>query len=595
MKTLRPYQQDAVNECWQALRKNDEPVLLMASVGSGKSLMLASILLAMQKAQKRGLCLVNNAELVRNNCDTFNQQGGNASIYCAALNEKDSTAPIIFATPQSLLNAINKNEDIGKIRFNIIVIDEAHTINYLNYRSAFMRILRHFKQEYPPMRVLGATGTNFRFKGAAIVGEECLFKTQVGNITTESLIEQNYLINPNFQVDQGLIIDFSSVKIKRNGQFDTKQLEQIVSENARLTELICKQLVHIMQTQERFGAFIFATTRRHAEEILSHLPENQSALILGDTPQQERTKILNDARSGKIKYLVNIAIISVGVDVPPFDTIAYLRPTESLVLLVQTIGRALRLSPKTNKTEALILDYAGNIERHSDWDNPILLKALKETQDPLKPLVIICPKCMQRNTDTARRCVGKSMKVDTITQKPKEERCDYFFEFKECPNEACRVKNDIASRHCRECQTEIIDPNKKLSLQTAQIPVTEVFVLGAKFHIRKKNCGFSVIASYHCRDKKGQKATYYESYTPNSEKAKHVFYGQFIKNHCEKPSSWYIHLDKPKIMGEMLASAKIPCKIIIKQKDNGYIIKKKIFHENLKDYKDNHAKLNEKI
>ena len=80
MKELRPYQLQAVNDCWSALKENNEPVLLMASVGAGKSLMLASILLSMQRAGKRALCLVNNAELVRNNCATFIDEGGNASI-----------------------------------------------------------------------------------------------------------------------------------------------------------------------------------------------------------------------------------------------------------------------------------------------------------------------------------------------------------------------------------------------------------------------------------------------------------------------------------------------------------------------------------
>ena len=102
MKQLRDYQIQAVNECWQALKKDCEPVLLMASVGAGKSLMLASILLSMQNAGKRALCLVNNAELVRNNCATFNEQGGNSSVYCAALGSKDSSAPIVFGTPQSV-------------------------------------------------------------------------------------------------------------------------------------------------------------------------------------------------------------------------------------------------------------------------------------------------------------------------------------------------------------------------------------------------------------------------------------------------------------------------------------------------------------
>ncbi len=568
MKELRLYQKKAVQECWNVLKETDDPVLLMASVGSGKSLMLADILIRMLKLGKRALCLVNNAELVRNNCATFIEQGGEASIYCAGLGHKDVKKSIIFGTPQSILNGINKNETIGKIKFNLIIVDEAHSIDCSNHRSSFMRILRHYKCEYSEMRVLGATGTNFRFKGTEIIGPNSLFKKQVGNITTEYLIKENYLIDPNFKIDPSLVIDFSKVKIKSNGKFDSKDLDLVISENARLTELICKQIIHIMETQGRFGAFIFATSKKHAEEIMGHLPHEQTALILGETPQDERTRILENARIGLIKYLVNIAIISVGVDVPAFDTLAYLRPTESLVLLVQTMGRVLRLSPNTDKTEALVLDFAGNIERHSHWDNPILLKAVKQALEDTKPKVIKCPACMELNTESARRCIG-------ITN---DKRCDYYFEFKECPNEKCKTKNDIAARPCRICDSEIIDPNEKLKLISSTEGLKTFEVIETKYGVSDSKTGFRINCMYRCKDNKGKISAFYESYTPTSDKAKNVFYGQFIKKHCDKPSDWYHYLDQREKMNEMLQQVKNPSHLMLHQDDKGYKIKRKIFH-----------------
>lgn len=570
-KTLRPYQQKAVNDCWEALRRDSEPVLLMASVGAGKSLMLASILLSMQQAGKRALCLVNNAELVRNNCATLIDEGGNASIYCAALGEKDDTAPIVFGTPQSILNAINRNEPIATIKFNLIVVDEAHAINFRNHQNCFMRILRHYKQEYPEMRLLGATGTDFRFKGTAIVGADCLFKTQVGNITTEKLIADGYLVNPQFEVDDELVIDFSKVTVKKNGLFDQKELQFVVDQNARLTELICKQVIHIMESQNRFGVFFFATTKKHAFEIMSHLPPAQSALILGETPQDERTEILEKARKGEIKYLVNIAIISVGVDVPGYDTLAYLRPTESLVLLVQTMGRVLRLSPTTGKTSALVLDFAGNIERHRDWDNPIVQSAVTQTIDKDKPLVILCPACAQMNTEHARRCIGVTNEV----------RCDYYFEFKNCPASECGVKNDVSARQCRLCEAEIIDPNEKLSLDAVKKLTKEVHVLQAKYSVSGSQHGFRVSCSYSCQDNEGNVGTVYEHYSPSSEKAKHVFYGQFVRKHIPNSHKWYLQIHDKFRVQAMLQEVLSPVKLVIYPCAQGSKIKKKIFSENV--------------
>ncbi len=567
MKQLRPYQTQAVKECWQALKANNEPTLLMASVGGGKSLMLADILMTIQNAGKRALCIVNNAELVRNNWQTFIEEGGQASIYCASLNIKDATGPIIFGTPQTIINGINKNENIARIKFNIILVDEAHTINYLNPLSCFMRILRFYKQEYPAMRVLGATGTDFRFKGSAIVGYDCLFKTRVGNITTEQLIKDNYLVKPFFEVDENLVIDFSKVKIKQNGLFDQKQLQEVIEKSARLTELICKQVIHIMQSQNRFGIFIFATTKKHAYEILSHMPSDESAIILGKTPQHERTAILDKARMGKIRFLINISIISVGVDVPAYDTIAYLRPTESLVLLVQTMGRALRLSPTTSKSNALVLDFAGNIERHRDWDNPILLDAIAQTIDKDKPLVIQCPQCDTMNPEHSRRCIG----VSDIT------RCDYMFEFKNCPNEECLVKNDIAARHCRVCEQELIDPNEKLSLDPIKKTSIEVHVLQAKYNITGTENGFRLNCEYACQDKNGNPGVIREHYTPTSEKACRVFYGNFVRKHCDKPSDWYMHLNKRHKVEQMLQCIKTPSRLTIVPDSNGSRIKNRYF------------------
>lgn len=568
MKILRPYQQVAVDECWEALKKNDEPVLLMASVGAGKSLMLASILMSMQSHGKRALCLVNNAELVRNNAHTFEMEGGKASVYCAALGRKEVSESIVFGTPQSILNGINKNEEIGKIRFNIIVVDEAHAINYLNNSNCFMRILRHYKQNYPGMRLLGATGTNFRFRGSHIVGEQCLFKTQTGNITTERLINEGYLIKPTFEINPDHILDFSAVKIKKNGQFDAKQLELVIDKSARLTELICRQVIHVMETQKRFGVFLFATTRKHAEEILSHLPVDESAIILGDTPHNERTKILENARKGKIRYLVNIAIISVGVDVPGYDTIAYLRPTESLVLLVQTLGRALRLSPLTGKSEALVMDFAGNIERHRDWDNPVIMEAVKETIDKNEPLIILCPQCLTMNTEHTRRCTGKK----------NEKRCDYYFEFKECPNPDCRIKNDIAARQCRICQCEIIDPNTKLALTKSKNESIPVTVLNARYSISGNDKFFRIYCEYQCTDTNGIKGVITEHYSPSNHKTANIFYGQFIKKHCESPQAWYRTLHIKKRMHEMLKEAKTPNELHVYHDGKYLKIRKKIFN-----------------
>lgn len=559
MKKLRPYQAKAVNETLKAL-EDVKPVLLMASVGAGKSLMLARILLKYQQEGKRCLCLINNAELVRSNTQAFREEGGVASIFCASLKEKDCSESVVIASAQSVYASIEK--EIGKIKFDLIVVDEAHAIAYDKPNSTFMKLLVNYFNSNPSLRVLGATGTNFRFKGATIVGKDAFFKKQTGNITTQQLINTDYLVPPRFQVDPDLLIDFSKVKIT-NGKFNGKDLEKVIEASHRLTYLICEEIQNIIKKQNRFGAFIFASTRNHAKEIYSYLPENETGLILGDTTQDEREIMLNKARNGEIKYLVNISVLTVGIDVPSYDTIAYLRPTESLVLMVQTMGRGLRLSPQTNKTDALVLDYAGNIERHQDWDDPLLLKALQQTRDKDEEYDIECPACHTRNTFFSRRCIGTKL-VKKDNEEIKKERCEYFFEYKEC--EECNAQNDITARICRKCDAELIDPNDKL--RRLGDGVTKVYVRHATSSFIPTRNGFVLGIDYECLTDGHATRRVAEKYIVTTPKARNFFYGKFLRPHFEKAYKYYPKLDDADFIKEIIPKAKMPEILYIKKEDD---------------------------
>ena len=102
---------------------------------------------------------------------------------------------------------------------------------------------------------------------------------------------------------------------------------------------------------------LFAATVRHAEEVMASLPPDLSAMITGDTPKGERASIIARFKARRIKYLVNVAVLTTGFDAPHVDVIAILRKTESVGLLQQIIGRGLRLHD--DKRDCLVLDYAG--------------------------------------------------------------------------------------------------------------------------------------------------------------------------------------------------------------------------------------------
>ena len=539
-----------------ALRLDDKPVLLECSVGGGKSLLCGSIARKLESVGKRVLCLVSSSELVRSNSEAFKLLGGNPSVFCASLDDKSCDQLVIFATPQSLISAIKAKHPIADIIFCLIIVDESHQINPNNDHSTYMRILRHYKQEYKAMRVLGMTGTAFR-GSTSIVGTHAFFKTQVGNISTQYLIEQNFLVPPVFGYTKTEGFDFSKCKAQNTGEFKGKDLQAVIDSKKRLTYDILQEVQEVMA--DRDVCIIFCSTRAHCFEALAALPENQCRIILGDTPSDERNESLNLARASKIKYLISVNCLLVGINVTNLDGLVWLRPTSSLLLYIQGIGRGLRLHD--GKKDCLVLDYSGNIDRFQDFDNPIINEAIQPKPEEEQDYVIKCYTCNTFNSIHARRCRGM----------PDDKRCDYYFEFKACPS--CSVQNDIVARQCRSCEAELIDPNAKLTLNTERFTVD---VLRAEYWINVPGYGNQVLnARYITNDK-----PVFESYVI-TQRSKNIFYAKFIKHHTEKPSDWYPHIMNKEKMKEMIHQnpLKTPNQLIVQPDEYGRLkLISKIFY-----------------
>ncbi len=158
-----------------------------------------------------------------------------------------------------------------------------------------------------------------------------------------------------------------------------------------------------------------------------------------------------------MKYIVNVAVLTTGFDAPHVDLIAILRPTASVSLFQQMIGRGLRLA--ANKTDCLIIDYAAN---GYDLFYPEVGQAKPNSKSV--PVQVHCPVCQFANIfwgivdgdgdiieHYGRRCQG------LISD---NQQCDFRFRSKSCPD--CGAENDIAARICNTCQSTLIDPDKRL-------------------------------------------------------------------------------------------------------------------------------------
>jgi len=508
---LRDYQREAVDNVISYIKKNSSPALLELSTGAGKSHIIAELAKWANDKKLNVLVISDTKEIIEQDYLKFTNLGYDAAIYSASLKKKETTGNVTFCSIQTLVR--NLSEFSRKI--SIIIIDEAHKVS-MNEKSSYQKVLKHFSTIFKYVRIIGLTATPYRMKDGAIYGDDKFFKRLLFKVTIDELVDQGYL-TPFEYYNETDKYDFRGLK-QTGGKFNAIDLDKRINKKEKLTERIIKKV--IIESENRTGTtLIFSSTIKHANRILSCLPIDQSAIITGKTNLTERGKIIDKLRIGEIKYIVNVAVLLVGFDCPNISVIAMLRPTESLSLFIQALGRGCRLHEA--KKSCLIMDFAGNFGRHGDIDDPIILDGVKK-KSFMSDLRIPCPKCNVPNGLFSRRCIG------TVDKK----RCDYFFESKEC--QECGTLNDITARKCRECDAQLIDPDKKLTARALGSIVKTETVLSMK--LWKWQSALRV--TYETTS-----TNIHEQFWPNSKNmiARRIYTNKFLKEHKRSglPSDFY--------------------------------------------------------
>ena len=461
MYTLRSYQSDAVKAVLHYFRRQSAPAVAVLPTGAGKSLVIAELA---KIAKGRVLVLAHVKELVEQNHEKYENYGLKGGIFSAGLGRKESTDKIVFASVQSVV----RNLDAFVDQFSLLVIDECHRVP-LDENSSYRKVIQHLQSKNTGIKILGLTATPYRldsgwiyqFHSSGRVRSEAprFFKECIFELPIRYLLEEGYLTPAKLFDAPVLSFDFSSIKTSSRGLYSEKELDRVIENSPRATPEIIQQILSFSTTRE--GVMIFAATVKHAQEIITHLPPSRSAVIIGETPTNERARIIQAFKTRAIKYLVNVSVLTTGFDAPHVDLIAILRPTLSVSLYQQIAGRGLRLSP--NKKDCLILDYAGNV--YDIYD--------AEIGDP-KPdsdseiVTVPCPACGFNNNfwgkldqngfllaHFGRRCQGFFE-----DDEGDREICGYRFRAKFC--EQCGADNDIAARQCHQCAHTLVDPDKKL-------------------------------------------------------------------------------------------------------------------------------------
>lgn len=493
----RPYQWLVYEKTAEVIRKfgkDPKPSFVTASVGAGKTIMIAMIARRFQDMGWEGLVIARQGEIIEQDAEELWNLSVKNSLFSASLGRKSTAYPLIAGTEGTIINGLfDKKDESGNLLSKgalsdfcprYILIDECHQMNWedvvsespeTQYGVIMTELNRRCKAKYGhDVIVIGYTGSPFRgtdsIKGA-------YWKHEIVNIDTKYLVDIGFLVPTIFGMHDidDLHYDLSAFEASGSDgtqDFTAEQLKQMQKEILEQGTLTQKIMLKVMElTKNRNGVLITCAGKKHCQEAAKYLPEGSYAIVTEDMGQKARRKALKDAYTGKIKYVFQIGCLTTGVNIPLWDTSVILRKIMSLTLLVQLLGRGMRLLKKEqidagyHKEDHLVLDFSGTMfELGQLYEDPILEEA-EAQRSKRSGEQVPCPKCGTMNSPYARRCIGK----DALSP---DGRCEEFFSYIRCGfdkhgirifDDGCGTKNDPTARYCRHCDHVLRDPNAALN------------------------------------------------------------------------------------------------------------------------------------
>lgn len=474
--------------------KDPKPSFVTASVGAGKTIMIAMIARRFQDMGWEGMVIARQGEIIEQDAEELWNLSVKNSLFSASLGRKSTAYPLIAGTEGTIINGLfDKKDENGNVTEKsmlsdfvprYILVDECHQMNWedvvsgdptTQYGVIMTELNRRCKAKHGhDVIVIGYTGSPFRGTDS-IKGP--YWKHEIVNIGTKYLVDLGFLVPTIFgapDVDELKydLHEFESSGVDGVQDFTDAQLKQMEREILEQGTLTQKIMLKVMElTKDRLGVLITCAGKKHCKEAAKYLPEGSYSIVTEDMGQKARRKALKDAATGRKKYTLQIGCLTTGVNIPYWDTSVILRKIMSLTLLTQLLGRPMRLLKQDQidagliKEDHLCLDFTGTMfELGSLYEDPILEEA-EAQRSKRSGEQVPCPKCATMNSPYARRCIGK----DSLSP---DGRCEEFFSYIRCGfdkhgirifDDGCGTKNDPTARYCRHCDHVLRDPNTALN------------------------------------------------------------------------------------------------------------------------------------
>jgi DNA repair protein RadD len=386
---LRNYQRASIDAFYSYCESSNGSPLISLPTGSGKALVLAKLCqeIITEHPTLRIICATHVRELITQDYNELLEIWPEApcGIYSAGIGRRDKDAQILFAGVQSVWRP-NRLKEIGS--FDLMIVDESHLISH-EEDTTYRKLIAGLRETRPNMRVLGLSATCFRLStGRLDRGKGKLFDDIIYEANVRDLIDAGYLCK---LISKATLtrLDVKGVG-KKGGEFIQSELEIAVDKDW-ITRGAVDEVLKF--GEQRKAWLIFCTGVRHATNVSAEIKKRGIScdLILGDTPKQDRDRMIVDFKTGALKCLVSVMVVATGFNAPHVDLIALLRPTQSAGLFLQQVGRGLRKAE--GKSNCLVLDFAGNLMRHGPIDTITAdsVTSMKARDDA--PKAKECPEC----------------------------------------------------------------------------------------------------------------------------------------------------------------------------------------------------------
>lgn len=382
---LRPYQSDCVEALRRSYATGHRAPLLQLATAGGKTIVFTSVADGARRKAKRALITVHRRELLRQAVEKLAVAEIHPGIIAAGA-DPDYGAMTQVGSVQTIVGRLDKLPP-----FDLLIFDEAHHARAGQWRKLI--------EAQPQARLLGVTATPCRLDGQGLgVQAGGCFDDLILGPEVQELIDGGFLSAARCFVPEAAI-DLRGVRTQ-HGDFIKSDLARAVGA-ARITGDAVG--AYRLRADHQPG-IAYCVSIAHAEEVANAFlaAGYRARMICGKTPTAERDAAIAGLGSGEVELLCSCDLISEGLDVPAVAAVILLRPTQSLVLHRQQVGRGMRVAP--GKAFLVVNDHVGNCLQHGLPTTPVKWSLDGIERKPKLPPGWTCEECGCRNPIDVRLC-----------------------------------------------------------------------------------------------------------------------------------------------------------------------------------------------